>query len=383
MALVLPFRLLVITPWYVVPDTFNTTRSANAFSVNHQDVSCLLCDPMKPLVSILIPAYNAEHCVAYTLQSAVAQTWPRTEIIVVDDGSKDGTVEVARRFAAPNVKIVSTENQGQSGAVNTAYGLCQGDYIQELDADDILAPDKIEKQLTALRADDSKRILLSGPWAYFRYRTSRARFVRSALWQDLSPVEWLLRKMGGNLHMQNATWLMSRELADAAGPWNTGLHYDQDGEYYCRVLLASEGTRFVPEARIFYRVSGTNRISYIGSSDVKKNALFQSMKSHMANLRSLEDSERVRKACLHYMQTWTQCFYPDRLDILAELQTLAGEMGGRLEMPRLGWKYAWIKPIFGWKAAKRAQGVLAETRDSFLSYWDKVMFEHETREISR
>src|SRR5215469_10891082 len=186
---------------------------------------------MKPLVSILIPAYNAEHWIAYTIQSAIAQTWPRREIIVLDDGSRDGTAEVARRFASKELSVVSTDNQGLSAAVNHAYRLCQGDYIQELDADDILAPDKIEKQLGALREGDSKRTLLSGPWAYFYFRTSRAQFVRNALWQDLSPVEWLLRKMSENCHMQNATWLVSRELAEAAGPWDTHLHYDQDGEY--------------------------------------------------------------------------------------------------------------------------------------------------------
>ena len=93
---------------------------------------------MKPLVSILIPAYNAEEWIRYTLQSAVAQTWPRKEIIVLDDGSTDGTAEVAGQFASKGVKIVSRENRGLSAAVNQAYRLCEGDYIQELDSDDIL-----------------------------------------------------------------------------------------------------------------------------------------------------------------------------------------------------------------------------------------------------
>ena len=100
---------------------------------------------------------------------------------------------------------------------------------------------------------DSRRILLSSPWAPFYYRTRRARFVHNSLCQDLSPVEWLLRKMGENLHMQTATWLTSRELAEAAGPWDTRLHSDDDGEYFCRVLLASEGTRFVPGTGVFYQ----------------------------------------------------------------------------------------------------------------------------------
>jgi len=338
---------------------------------------------MKSLVSILIPAYNAENWIAYTLQSAVEQTWPRKEIVVVNDGSRDGTAEAARRFAAKNVKVVSTDNQGLSAAVNTAYRLCQGDYIQELDADDILAPDKIEKQLVALREVDSKRTLLSGPWAYFYFRTSRAQFVRNALWQDLSPVEWLLRKMSENCHMQNATWLVSRELAEAAGPWDTHLHYDQDGEYYCRVLLASEGTRFVPQARIFYRTSTSGRISYIGNSDVKRNSLFRSMKLHIQYLRSLEESERVRRACLKYLQNWSYWFYPDRPDIMAELRNLAGELGGSLEAPHLLWKYTLIKSIFGWQVAKTIQNTLPELKSSLFRRWDKAMYELESRTASR
>jgi glycosyltransferase involved in cell wall biosynthesis len=335
---------------------------------------------MKPLVSILIPAYNAEEWIAYTLQSATAQTWQRKEIIVIDDGSTDRTAEIARRFASKEVAVVSTANQGLSGAVNHAYRLCQGDYIQELDADDLLAPDKIERQLGALREADSKRILLSSSWAYFHYRASRARFVPNALWHDLSPVEWLLTKMGENLHMQNATWLVSREVAEAAGPWDTRLHYDQDGEYFARVVVASEGTRFVPEAKIFYRVSGSNRISFIGTSDKKKDSLLRSMMLHVQYLRSLEDSERVRKACLTYLQNWYYNFYPDRPESVAVLQDLAVHLQGHLEVPHLRWKYAWMKPIFGLGAAKRVQTALPELKTSLIRRWDKAMHRLETRE---
>ena len=169
---------------------------------------------MKALVSIIIPAYNAQEWIADTVQSAIAQTWPAKEIIIVDDGSRDRTAEIARRFASKQVLVVSKENQGAAAARNHGLRLSQGDYIQWLDADDLLAPDKIERQLAALREIDNRRLLLSSSWAYFNYRTHRARFVPTSLWQDLSPVEWLLRKMGENLHMQTATWLTSRELAE-------------------------------------------------------------------------------------------------------------------------------------------------------------------------
>jgi glycosyltransferase involved in cell wall biosynthesis len=330
---------------------------------------------VKPLVSILIPAYNAEKWIAETIQSAIAQTWQHKEIIILDDGSRDLTAEVARGFASKNVKVVSTDNRGLSAAVNSAYRLCQGDYIQELDADDILAPDKIERQLCALRKGDGPRTLLSCPWGYFYYRTSRAEFRRTSLWNDLEPVEWLLRKLGENLHMQNATWLVSRELTEAVGPWDENLS--------CRVLLAAEKTRFVPGARIFYRLGGSGRVSYIGASDQKRADLLRSMKLHMQYLRSIEESERVRKACLTYLQNWTGEFYPERPDMFEELDKLAAKLGGRLEHPCLNWKYAWMAPVFGMKGARFVQRMVAEKKASLIRSWDKAMLEFESRAISR
>ncbi len=334
---------------------------------------------MNPLVSILIPAYNAEEWIAETIQSAVMQTWPRKEIVVVDDGSKDLTTEVARRFASSQVKVVSKENEGAAATRNYALQLSQGDYIQWLDADDLLSPDKIERQLSALQGHEGEGILASSAWGYFNYRPRRARFVPTSLWQDLSPIEWLIRKMGENLHMQTGTWLTSRELAEAAGPWDTRLLSDDDGEYFCRVLLASKGTRFVPRGRLYYRATPSSRLSHIGTSHKKKDAMVVSMKLHVQYIRSLEESERVRKACLAYLQNWYENFYPERPDLIAELQTLATELGGCLEEPRLRWKYAWMKPIFGFEAAKRAQMTLPEIKALLRRKWDKAMYELQTR----
>jgi len=337
---------------------------------------------MKPLVSILIPAYNAEEWIADTLQSAIGQTWPRKEIIVVDDGSTDRTAEVARRFASKEVAVVSKENQGAATTRNHALRLGQGDYVQWLDADDLLAPDKIERQLAALRGSDNRRILLSSPWAFFSYRVKNARFVSTSLCQDLSPVEWLLRKMSENLHMQTATWLTSRELTEAAGPWDTRLLSDDDGEYFCRVILASEGTRFAPEAKVFYRITPSSRLSHIGASNRKKDAMLVSMKLHVQYLLSLEDSERARRACLTYMQNWYDNFYPERPDIVAELQNMATQLQGHLEEPSLRWKYAWMRPLFGWQAAKWAQRTLPQFKLSFLRQCDRAMYRLETRGTS-
>ena len=321
---------------------------------------------MTPLVSILIPAFNAERWIGDTMRSALAQTWPRKEIIIVDDGSLDHTVDVARRFSSKEVKVVTKENQGAAATRNHALSLSHGDYIQWLDADDLLSPDKIAKQIEAAGKSGSNRTLFSSEWGYFAYRTDRASFNPTSLWHDLSPLEWLLRKLGENLHMQTATWLVSRELTQDAGPWDTRLLSDDDGEYFCRVLLASEGIRFVPEARVYYRVSPSGRLSRIGTSDRKKDAMLLAMKLHVKYILSLEESARVRKACVQYLQNWLIYFYPERPDIVAELNKLAETLGGKLEAPRLRWKYAWLKPLIGWNAAKQAQIALPELKASLM-----------------
>src|ERR1700723_2411466 len=137
-----------------------------------------------PLVSILIPAYNSEESIAQTLRSALAQTWKRKEIIVVDDGSTDRTLDVARQFEAEGVRALTQRNQGAAVARNKAFALSHGDYIQWLDADDILAPDKIATQMQGWDENSSKRTLLSSAFGLFMYRYQRAEFASTALWCD-------------------------------------------------------------------------------------------------------------------------------------------------------------------------------------------------------
>lgn len=336
---------------------------------------------MRPLVSILIPAYNAEEWIADTLRSAIAQTWEPKEIIVVDDGSTDRTLAVARQFESNRLRVVTNEHQGAAATRNKALSLSQGDYIQYLDADDLMAPDKIARQLEALGQASNKRTLLSGSWGEFVYRYYRSEFIPSALWCDLCPVDWLMRKMRLGVFMQTATWLVSRELAESAGPWDTRLLGDDDGEYFCRVLLASDGVQFVPESKVYYRKSGISSLSYIGLSDSKMEAQMCSIQLHIRYLRSLEDSSRVREACITYLQNWLPFFYPNRPDLLKEAEEIAAGLGGSLQMPRLSWKAGLVSMLIGRQQAKRAKTLLARIKWSVIRSWDRMLFQVESRKI--
>lgn len=338
---------------------------------------------MQPLVSILIPAYNSQQWIGDTLRSALEQTWPNKEIILVDDGSTDQTLSIARQFDRESVTIVTQTNQGASAARNKAFSLCNGEFIQWLDADDLMEPDKIAKQIAASEKCNGKRTLLSSSWGRFQYRPYRADFQPTALWRDNSPLDWLLCKMGQNIYMQTGTWLVTRELAEAAGPWDTRLMGDDDGEYFCRVLLASDGVRFVPDAKVYYRAFGYGGLSYIGMSDKKRDAHWLSMQLHIKYLRSLEDSERTRAACTKYLQSSLVFFYPDRTDIIRQAEHLAGEMGTKLEVVGLSWKYSWIEDLFGLHTALRVQNFSRKLKWSSIGRWDKMLFDLRVRKLAR
>ena len=100
----------------------------------------------KLLVSIIIPVYNKASYIKETLDSALNQIYPNTEIIVVDDGSFDGSIEILQEYFEKYPKrivLIDQENKGVSSATNTGIQASKGDYIQFLDADDLLSSDKI------------------------------------------------------------------------------------------------------------------------------------------------------------------------------------------------------------------------------------------------
>jgi glycosyltransferase involved in cell wall biosynthesis len=326
------------------------------------------------LVSILIPAYNAEKWIKETIRSASEQTWPNKEIIIVDDGSTDSTLRIAKESESPLVKVITQENKGASAARNKALSIAQGDYIQWLDADDLLAPDKISQQLLHVDHGRNDRILYSGSWGRFFYRIDKAQFIPNSLWQDMEPAEWILRKLDNNAWMGIESWLISRKLTELAGPWDERLSVDDDGEYFCRVVSASEKIRFIPEARCYCRTwTSGSMSSHFETSDKKMESQFLSISLHIGYLMALENSERARAACLKYLQRWFIYFYPEYRGIVGRAEQLARSLGGELSIPSLGWKYALIRNTLGWAMAKKMRRVAPKVKLLARINWDKVL----------
>ncbi len=327
---------------------------------------------MAKRVSILIPAYNAEKWIGRTVESALAQTWADTEIIVVDDGSTDRTFEIARKYESGSVRVLTQDNGGAAAARNRALGLASGDFVQWLDADDLLAPDKVAGQMKAAAEDRSDLVLYSSPHGVFYHRTSKARFVPNDLWQDLSPSDWLVTSMSRALWMNPAGWLVSRRLAEKAGPWDERLSMDDDGEYFARVVGASEKVRFVRESKCYYRQSSFRQLSR--NMSVRAGlSLMLSAELRIRTLMSIENSDRARSAALSFLQARLPAFYPEKKAAIERLNALASELGGELRPPRLDREARLLQRLFGPEWGRGLTICFRRLRMARAVKWDELM----------
>jgi glycosyltransferase involved in cell wall biosynthesis len=308
---------------------------------------------MNPLVSVVIPSYNSAKWLGETIASVRAQTWPTREIIVVDDGSTDGSGELAERLAGADMKVIRQANSGQCAALNRGLRDAQGVFIQYLDADDLIATDKIAVQAARLRELPLSWIA-SGAWARFTARPEEAVFEPEAVWRDLAPVDWLIASWSGGGMMHGAAWLAPRGIVDAAGPWNESLSLINDLDYFSRLLLSSEGIAFCPTAKTFYRSSVAGSLSRQTSRAAWESAFLATRLSTDA-LLSREDSPRVRKACAINYQRLVHSAFPFVPDLVAAGERRIAELGGCDLSPGGGAVFQRLNSVFGWKVARRAQ----------------------------
>ena len=305
-----------------------------------------------PSVSIIIPCHNAAPWLAATLESALAQAWTSVEVIVVDDGSSDRSLAVARSYASRGVTVLSQENRGASAARNRGLGIAGGDYIQYLDADDLLGPEKIAAQMARLQGSE-RGFIASSAWARFRDDPAGARFEPEPAWRDLSGLEFLLLHYEAGWMMQPAAWLCPHFLLDAAGPWDERLTLNDDGEYFGRVALAAKGILFCPDSRVYYR-TGLHR-SLSRRKDVRSlRSLWLSTELTCGRLLAARgDDPRFRAAVANGWRRLAYECYPAAPDLARAAESQFAALGGSNAPPPGTKVFQRLSRAIGWRAAKR------------------------------
>jgi glycosyltransferase involved in cell wall biosynthesis len=310
-----------------------------------------------PLVSICMPAYNAEKYIAEAIQSIINQTYNNWELIIVDDGSTDATGSIAKSFTGERISTYHQENKGQCAAANKAYSLSKGGLIKFFDADDILSPGFIQSQVVKL--NNNCDCVASAQWGRFSnddLKTFNLNY--EEVWKDLATDEWLVRSWkNARPMMQCGLWLIPRKIVERAGLWDERLSLINDFDFFTRVLINSRMVLFTPGATLYYRSGIQNSLSGTKNRKAYESA-FLSIEKATAALLAVRDDNEAKLSCANIWQNFIYEMYPGHKNILhkaySKLQYLPKPS---LKFPCGGYTMM-LNGIFGWKVTKLLKQVL-------------------------
>jgi glycosyltransferase involved in cell wall biosynthesis len=209
---------------------------------------------VRPKVSVVIPAYNSENLIAETIESVLNQTYQNYEIVAVDDGSTDCTLNVLRRYT-PRVKILTKQNGGPASARNLAIQNSSGEYIAFLDNDDLWVEGKLEEQVAFLDKHSDIGLLFSEA-LMFSQENGKRRILRK-IGYTVNPTFYLL--LFGNF-IPSSTAVIRRACVDKVGLLNESLIGTDDYEYWMRIARTYPMAA-IPKPLAYYRIHEGN---YLG-----------------------------------------------------------------------------------------------------------------------
>lgn len=182
----------------------------------------MIAQDLQPLVSVIVPAYNAEATLSETLASVAAQTWRNLEIVVVDDGSTDRTRDIACLFAAtdPRARVVSIPNSGVAAARNTGAASTSGPFLAPIDADDLWHPRYLETLVGMMLAAPEPPAFA---YAACRVIDPSSNVIDSGL-NARSEGRVVYRTLYSNLVGNGSGMVIARAAFDAVGGYDLRLH---------------------------------------------------------------------------------------------------------------------------------------------------------------
>lgn len=283
--------------------------------------------PSCPLVSIVIPTYNRASIIGEAVQSCREQTHQNCEIIIVDDGSTDDTFAVLsalERGSGGTVRVIGQSNAGASAARNAGLKAARGDYVQFLDSDDVLHPEKIEQQLLAMDGFEACDAALC-----FGLLEIDDRLHRIGLDLGTDPMSYVQELCSRAVHvMQTAAPLWRREFLTAGRLWNESISLGDDLEYHVRCMADARAVIFVSKELFTVRHHGGDRLSDFSMDNGR---LLSLLSTSEAIFRTLTAKNKWTAACADNSTEVMRTLYINFLrrlsdDDVRHLETLIIEM---------------------------------------------------------
>lgn len=303
-----------------------------------------------------MPAYNSGPWIVPAIASVLSQQACGLELIVVDDGSTDNTVQLVQSVNDPRIRLLHCPHAGQSVASNLGAAQARGDYLKFVDADDILLPGHLGAQLAAGRAAEG--CLVSCRWGYFREDPSAVSARRESVQRDFSdPLEWIVTSLTRDEGMMGAwMWLIPISVWQRSGGFDESLTLNKDFDLSIRLLLASGGVRYAGDAIYGYRKGLPAAVTQIRNRAAMESA-FRTTELGIASLLAREDSERIRRIAADRFQMWLYRFFPDFPDLAAQAEIRIAELGGSDRRLQGGPLLRLLQPMIGWKGVRRLQSL--------------------------
>lgn len=216
------------------------------------------------LVSVIVPVYNVENYISQTINSVLNQTYSNFELLIIDDESPDGSIEICRQFDDPRLKIIHQQNRGLAGARNTGIRHAQGDYLAFLDSDDLWLPEKLAQHVQHL--ESAPQVGVSFSRSQFIDGQGQALGIyQMPKLQDITPDHLLCRNPVGN----GSAPVIRREVFEAIC-FQANVHGEVENFYFdenfrqsedieCWLRIAAETPwkiEGIGEALTLYRVNG-------------------------------------------------------------------------------------------------------------------------------
>ena len=307
-----------------------------------------------PLVSILIPAYNASRYLAETIQSVMNQTFSAWEMIIVDDGSQDDTYSIAREFAGRDSRIqaVAQPNAGASAARNHAFRLSKGQWVKYMDADDLLNPDSLAAQVDL--ANQFPDCIISGKWGrFYRDDLQTFRLSSESVWRDMPGVDWIVESWSKGPNMtQPGIFLIPRNLVEKFGGWDESLSLVDDREFFTRIILQSPFIKFCPDSVLYYRSGLGGSLSKTRGEKAMASAWKATDLSANYLLQARKDA-KARRACAVQYQAFAYTAYPGFPELTDKAEARVRELGGADYPLPGGFLLKALTTLIGWKKAKK------------------------------
>ncbi|MBP7141507.1 MAG: glycosyltransferase family 2 protein [Opitutaceae bacterium] len=310
-----------------------------------------------PDVSIIIPCHNAEPWLAACLESVLEPEGYTQEVIVVDDGSTDASRLVAERHVPRGIRLLSQQRTSPGAARNRGFSESRGAWVQFLDADDLIGPGKISRQLSVLRESPPGTVASCG-WSRFygEFCPGTAHPAEPATARDYLPAWLFLRTQAAEgCMMHPAAWLTPRDLVQRAGPWDQSLTPNDDGEFFARVLALASGIRFVDGVHTHYR-SGLSGSMSVARSRSRMEAMHRSALRFSETLLGCDQSRETLSAVSEMWERLRYELYPEAPSLSRDAARRAREDGHepRTRLP-CGPRLKWLRAIGAWKLARRLQ----------------------------